>query len=202
MIESKISTLNRLTDYLVYLQIAPEEMTTFNAGWLANESGIGIDYVIKDLRDLYPDNATGIYGTLETVDKLEDYLGFHAANEAIIVGAGRLGRALMEYNGFAEKGLSVVAAFDANKYALDPARHIYHLDKLEEFIKDNSIKIGVITVPAAHAQDVADIMVRAGILGIWCFAPVKLKVPEDVYVQYENMSVGLAALANHVKAQL
>ena len=115
----------------------------------------------------------------------------------MIVGAGRLGRALLDYSGFADYGLSIVAAFDRALHepmASTAGKPILPMERLEEYCATHPVKIGVITVPAADAQSVADRLYRNGIRAFWCFAPVRMSLPEDAVAQYENMALSLAHL--------
>jgi redox-sensing transcriptional repressor len=119
-------------------------------------------------------------------------------NEAFLVGVGNLGTALLGHERFSKFGLRIVAAFDT-----DPAKtgHWIHqkavlpLEKLAELAPRMSILLGIITTPAEAAQAVADEMVKGGIQAIWNFAPVKLKVPEDVIVHNEDLYSTLASLS-------
>ena len=109
---------------------------------------------------------------------LEEFLGWKNVNEAFLVGAGSMGAALLGYRKFEECGLKIVAAFDT-----DPAqdrqaihgKHVLPLDKLPDLARRMHILIGIITVPAADAQAVAELMVEGGIRAIWNFAPIRLR---------------------------
>ena len=103
--------------------------------------------------------------------------------------AGKLGRALLGYSGFAEYGLNIVAAFDENDAIIGTSKSgkpIMHLSRLGEICRREQIKIGIITVPAEQAQGVCDLLISNGILAIWNFAPKHLNVPDHILVQNEN----------------
>ena len=122
-----------------------------------------------------------------------------------MIGAGKLGRALLGYSGFSEYGLNIVAAFDANPQLVgqtESAKPILPLSELERVCCKQKIYIGIITVPAAHAQEVCDLLIANGIKAIWNFAPVHLDVPHGILVQNENMATSLAVLSKHLSAQL
>ena len=129
---------------------------------------------------------------------LEEFLGWNNVNEAFLVGAGSLGSALMGYRKFEQCGLKIVAAFD-----LDPSKigsrihgkHVLPLNKLTDLARRMHIMIGIITVPAAEAQAVADGMVAGGIRAIWNFAPLHLKVPAHIIVHNEDLYCSLASLS-------
>ena len=136
---------------------------------------------------------------------IEKFLGYDNLSDAIIVGAGGLGRAFLGYEGFKSNGLSIVAAFDISEKLIGTTvagKEILPLSQMENFVKDNKIRIGIITVPKAAAQDVLNKMVGAGIKAIWNFAPTHLEVPDHILVQNENMATSLAVLSMHLQAQM
>lgn len=126
-------------------------------------------------------------------------------SEAILVGAGSLGSALMGYEGFEEYGLRIIAAFDADPAKIGTEvreRSVFDIDRLEELTRRLQVRMGIICVPADQAQDVADRMVAGGIKAIWNFANVSLKVPDDVIVQREVIAGGLAVLSVKMSRKL
>ena len=109
------------------------------------------------------------------------------------------------YGGFAEYGLNIVAAFDANDALIgttNGGKPIMHLSRLGEVCQRYKIKIGIITVPAEYAQGVCDLLIENGILAIWNFAPKHLNVPDHILVQNENMAASLALLCKHLNEQM
>lgn len=121
---------------------------------------------------------------------------------AIIIGAGKLGRALLDYQGFSEYGLEILAAFDTavqEEQCSQAGKRILPMGQLERFCRNHAAKIGIITVPAASAQSVCDRLVENRISAIWCFAPCQLSVPEGIPVQYENMALSLAHLKQRIE---
>ena len=119
----------------------------------------------------------------------------------MLVGAGKLGKALLDYDGFRDFGVDIAAAFDQNTETEvfgKNAKKIMSIDKLAEYCKSNNIKIGIITVNGRAAQSVCDRMLEGGIEAIWNFAPAKLEVPEGVLVRQENLALSLAHLNNQL----
>lgn len=138
------------------------------------------------------------YDVQELLTVLEEFLGYKTVHDAFIVGAGHLGMALLGYEGFREYGLNIVAAFDTDSAKIGGSingKSILNVQRFSELVGRMGVKIGIITVPAAHAQKVADMMVEAGIISIWSFAPVPLDVPENIILQYENLASSLAVLS-------
>ena len=129
---------------------------------------------------------------------IEKFLGYDTVSSAVVVGAGGLGRAFLGYEGFKLNGLNVVAAFDIDKKLIGTTvadKKIYPMEELGDFIRENSIKIGIVTVPKRVAQEVVDKMVEAGVRAIWNFAPVTLRVPKDIVLKTEDLAASLAILA-------
>ena len=129
---------------------------------------------------------------------IEKFLGFDNLSNAIIVGAGGLGRAFLGYEGFKSNGLNIVAAFDISPTLIGTTfsgKEILPLEQLNEFVEANKIRIGIITVPKSAAQEVLNKMVDAGIRAIWNFAPAPLRAPKDVVLKTEDLAASLAMLA-------
>lgn len=125
-------------------------------------------------------------------------LGWDNTTDAVLIGAGHLGVALSRYDGFATYGLRIVAAFekDPNKVGLPIGRtFVLPMEDLKNYIREHSINIAVITVPAESAQDVADQLVDAGIKGIWNFAPKDLKLPPHIVIQRTDLATSFAVLS-------
>ena len=136
------------------------------------------------------------------MEDIESFLGYDNTTDAIIVGAGKLGCALLGYEGFAEYGLNIVAAFDRTPHEDDSGKPVYPMEKLHSFCKRNKSLMGIITVPAAHAQQVADMRIACGIKAIWNFAAVHLDAPANILIQNQNMATNLAVLSMHRQAQM
>ena len=200
------SVLKRLPGYLAYLKSLPEDAPAhISATSLANALGMGEVQVRKDLA-IVSDGGRPKIGYLREslITDIEQFLGYDNTTDAVLIGAGKLGLALMGYSGFEEYGLNIQAAFDNNPVAdkTEDGQPIYPMTKLEHFCKVHKVLMGIITVPAAHAQEVADRLIACGIKAIWNFAPVHLDVPEHVLVQNENMATSLAVLSVHLRAQI
>ncbi|MCR4819053.1 MAG: redox-sensing transcriptional repressor Rex [Fretibacterium sp.] len=191
------ATLSRLPLYLQYIRSSVREERT-SASAIARALGLGEVLVRKDLSLVCEAGRPKLgYQTKTLSSALESILGVHQSVPAIIVGAGKLGLALMGYDGFAEYGLVISAAFDCApekngiRYA---GKTIYPLGQLAGYCRTHDVRIGVLTVPAPAAQEVCDEMIKSGITAIWNFAPRTLEVPEHVTVQQENLALSLAHL--------
>ncbi len=198
------AVMTRLPMYYAYLKEIPEgEFVYISATAIANALELGEVQVRKDLA-LVSDGGKPKVGYLREglINDLERFLGYDYTDNAILVGAGKLGQALMDYSGFSDLGLNVMAAFDAApvREMTESGKKILPMEKVQSFIKANRIRIGIITVPAEKAQAVCDQLIECGILAIWNFAPVRLEVPEKILVQNENLATSLAVISRHVQA--
>ncbi len=200
------SVLKRLPGYLAYLKSLPDGSALYiSATALANALGMGEVQVRKDLA-MVSDGGRPKIGYLREslIEDIEQFLGYDNTTDAVLIGAGRLGQALMGYKGFEEYGLNILAGFDTNPTVdkTEDGKPIYHISHLESFCKANKVLMGIITVPAEHAQAVCDQLIDNGIKAVWCFAPSHLEVPSHILVQYENMATSLAVLSMHLQAQI
>lgn len=200
------SVLKRLPVYLSYLRSLPENGTPYiSATALANALGMGEVQVRKDLALVSDGGRPKIgYFRESLIEDINQFLGYDNTTDAILIGAGKLGRALLGYGGFEAYGLNILAAFDVEPTPTDTqdGKPILPMDELEKFCRANQILMGIITVPAVYAQQVCDRLIACGIKAIWNFAPIHLDVPDNILVQHENMATSLAVLSMHLQVQI
>lgn len=199
------SVLKRLPGYLAYLKNIPEGASVYiSATALANALGMGEVQVRKDLAMVSDGGRPKIgYQRENLIEDIEQFLGYDNTTDAVLIGAGKLGQALLGYHGFDEYGLNILAAFDVAPTAeqTEEGKPIYTMDKLEGFCRLHKVRMGIITVPAQYAQTVCDQLISCGIKAIWSFASAHLEVPANILVQYENMATSLAVLSMHLRAK-
>jgi redox-sensing transcriptional repressor len=169
---------------------------------VAKELGLDPIVVRKDLA------ITGVVGRPrlgfaldEIIAGVETFLGWNNTTDAFLVGAGSLGSALLGYQGFQQQGLRIVAAFDSNPAVIGKkvrGKEILPISKMQDLAKRMHVQIGILTVNGEMAQEVADMMVAAGIRGIWNFTPTKLDVPDHVILQREDLAQSLAVLSHKI----
>lgn len=201
-VEVSRATVGRIPAYLKHLKNLDPAIVNISATALAKELGLGEVQVRKDLNAVSGAGRpkTG-YLVTDLITALESFLCTDQSGNAVIVGAGKLGCALLDYTGFAEYGLSISAAFDKAAESISTAglaKPVYPMSMLGEYCREKDIYIGIIAVPAAAAQAVCDSLVQSGVRAIWCFAPCRLSVPENIPVQYENMALSLAFLRTKI----
>ena len=201
------ATLKRLPLYHRFLK---EWQTAGRETVSCTDIGLDLDLdptqVRKDLESVGVVGRPRIgYALTNVIVELERFLGWNNINDAFLVGAGSMGSALLGYRKFEQCGLKIVTAFD-----LDPSKigmkihgkHVLPLKKMPDLARRMHILIGIITVPAAEAQAVADLMVEGGIRAIWNFAPIRMHVPEHVIAHNEDLYCSLAALSQKLFANL
>jgi redox-sensing transcriptional repressor len=136
----------------------------------------------------------------ELYEAMERTLGCHLTCEAVMVGVGKLGAALLGFPGFSQYGIKIVAAFDIQP---DQVPHVgipvYPIKRLEEILSKTKPKIGILTVPADVAQQMANRLIASGIKGIWNFTSTHLQVPEGVIVKRENLATSLIVLSHRLR---
>ena len=197
------ATIDRLPLYFRTLRLVEEEkLNIISSDELGRRLDITPEQIRKDLATFGQFGRKGIgYDVRELRDKIGNILGLHNKWRLAIVGVGHLGGALANYVNFAPLGFSVVALFDNNKEIIGSevnGLEVNAASNMKRIIADRSVDIGVITVPANEAQGVADLLIAAGVKGIWNFAPIKLNVPIDIPLVNEDLSVGLSALSYHM----
>lgn len=196
--------LKRLPIYLSYLKSLPEDVSCVSATAMAKALELGDVQVRKDLAKVCAAGKRRTGRSKEQlIQDLELFLDFTNEANTIVVGAGKLGQALMDYEGFENAGLNVMAGFDidVSKKYTENGKPIYPINRLESFCEVYEVNIGIITVPAESAQRVCDCLVACGVGAIWNFAPVHLQVPDHIIVQSENLAVSLASLRVRSKKQ-
>ena len=199
------ATLGRLPCYLQYLKTIRKKNDAYvSATTIAKSLSLGEVQVRKDLNAVSGAGRPKIgYEVTDLIKSIEHVLGYHDLAKAVIVGAGKLGQALLNFDGFQEYGVEITAAFDlVPKKASDLNKEVYPMTQFDTFCKNNDIKIGVITVCESAAQEVCDRMIQNSIKAIWNFTPEKLCVPKGVLVKQENLALSIAHLNNQLVNQV
>lgn len=194
------STVRRLSLYLRFLEdFEARGLTTISSEELADRGGTTSAQVRKDLSFFGSFGKRGMgYAVPELADRLRQILGLEREWKVIIIGAGKIGSALAQYRGFAQRGFRIAAVYDS-----DPAKvgnvldghRVRALQSLESDTEAREADIAVITVPADAAQQVVDRVVRVGIRAILNFAPAQLRIPDGVTVKTVNMAIELEGLS-------
>jgi redox-sensing transcriptional repressor len=193
-------TIYRLSIYLRCLaRLRENGISTVSSEALAKVAGVKSTQLRKDLACFGTFGTRGLgYDVAELSQRIAEELGTSRLQPVILVGAGYLGLALLSYRGFEKEGFEIVAAFDAEpgrKRDKETKQPIYGMEELASFVKKQNVKMAILTVPAAAAQEVANRLVQAGITGILNFSPIVLFVPEKVMVNNVNLAIELENLS-------
>ena len=199
-----LAAIRRLPRYLRFLRDAEAaDQQHLSCTRIAAALNIERTQVRADLAIAGITSRPGVgFRAAELINTIEHYLGWNNTTDALLVGAGHLGAALAGYAGFQRYGLNIVAVFDVDDHKVGrkvAGKPVRHFDQIVSIAQETHAHMGIITVPGEVAQDVANVLVLAGIRAIWNFAPVRIYVPEPVFVRHERLHVGLAELFYHLR---
>ncbi len=191
------ATLGRLPVYLDFLKKQNTEY--ISSTQIAKELELGEVLVRKDLNSVCGLGKPKVgYDREKLIESILNTLGVDKNISAVIAGAGKLGSALLEYNGFSEYGVNIKAAFDNDpkkiNHTFANGKRIYSMDYLKEYCEQNDIRIGIIAVPQSEAQAVCDKMIECNIRAIWNLTTYSLVIPDNVIVKNENLALSLSFL--------
>lgn len=197
------ATIDRLPLYYRTLRLAQDDgMDIISSDELGRRLELTPEQIRKDLALFGQFGKKGVgYYVNELKFNVGKILGLDNHWNIAIVGIGHLGVALANYQNFIALGFNLVALFDNDPNIIGKTVNhvkVKNIDELQSCAKNLKIDIGVIAVPAQFAQQVADKLVKANIKGIWNFAPVKMRVPEDAKIVNEDLSVGLSRLSYYI----
>jgi len=198
-----IQSVKRLPFYLrLFTIFAQAGRQSASSVFISAESGLQPILIKKDLKMVRAPGKTGLgYNVKGTIRAIETFLGWHN-KDVFLIGCGKMGSALLGYEGFKRHNFNIVAAFDSNPEVIGTVQSgltVLPIERLSTLVQRLKICIAIITVPASAAQGVADTLVASGVKAIWNFAPVDLKVPQGVIVQQEDLSVSAALLSSKLK---
>ena len=201
--EVPLPTLRRLPSYYQFLKrLKARGGLVVSCTHIAGELGLDPTQVRKDLAFTGIEGKPKVgYSITDLIEAIKNFLNWNNLNDAFLVGVGQLGSALLGYEGYEQYGLKIVAAFEKDEAKIGKkfkGKEILPTEKLVDLAQRMHIQLGIITVTADHAQEVADLMVSGGIIAILNFAPVSLVVPQGVLVHNENLAAGLALLCRHL----
>ena len=198
-------TIRRLPVYLDHLRTVTSPRISATA--IAQALELNEIQVRKDFAAVasMPGKPKAGFLVRDLINGMETSLGFRNTKDAVLVGAGSLGSALMNYRGFQQYGLHIIAAFDNNPERIGreiAGKTVLSSDMLVSMCQRLHVQIGIITVPDRYAQHVCDRLVEGGVKALWNFTSVQLTIPDGVLVQNENMAASLAILSRHLDETL
>ena len=197
------ATIDRLPLYFRTLRLAQAEgIDIISSDELGRRLGITPEQIRKDLASFGQFGKKGVgYYVNELKRNVGEILGLDNHWNIAVVGIGHLGEALANYQNFVSLGFNLVALFDQDPKVIGKTvNHVVVEDirNMQKVVKERNIQIGIIAVPAAFAQGVADKLVEAGVKGIWNFAPIKMEVPDSMHIINEDLSIGLSSLSYYI----
>lgn len=197
-------TVYRLSTYLRCLaRLREKKIETVSSEALAKVAGVKPTQLRKDLAYFGTFGTRGLgYDVVELSRSIADELGTSRLQPVILVGVGNLGLALLQYRGFEQEGFEILAAFDAEPHRRrdkEIAHPIYGMERLPGFVREHAVKMAILAVPAEAAQEVANLLLECGIVGILNFSPIVLHVPEEVMVNNVNLAIELENLSYFIR---
>ena len=197
-------TIYRLSVYLRCLhRLKANNILTVSSEALAKVAGVKPTQLRKDLTYFGQFGTRGLgYDVVQLAKMITDLLGTSSLQPVVLVGVGNLGTALLSYRGFQQEGFEIVAAFDAEPKRFRGKRlevPVHGMDKLDEVARARGVRMAILTVPAAAAQEVCNSLIACGVTGILNFAPIVLAVPEEVMVSNVNLAIELENLSYFIQ---
>jgi redox-sensing transcriptional repressor len=196
-------TLRRLPWYLAYVKMLDNQQVEYvSSTQISKELNVDASQIAKDLSFLNIKGKTRIgYEVKTLVKELVDFLGFKKKHNAVVIGAGSLGGALMQDVGLAQYGLNIVAGFDVSSDLIGSnicGVPIYDIGELAQRQKEYNVSIAILTVPVEHSQEAADMAIKAGIKAIWNFTPFRIKAPASIVIANTSIYAHLAIIYNRM----
>ena len=194
-----MAVIKRLPKYHRYLkELLANDVDRISSKELGEKIGFTASQIRQDLNCFGDFGQQGYgYNVRELYNQIRDILGLNKEYRAVLIGAGNIGQAIANYNGFGKLGFEFTGIFDANPKLVGMKIRdveIREIDEMKDTLSEESIDLGIICVPQKNAQNVADELVKGGVKAIWNFAPVDLGLPEDVKVENVHLSESLMTL--------
>ena len=198
-------TIRRLPWYLSYVRMLDNLHVEYvSSTQISKELNVQSSQIAKDLSFLSVRGKTRIgYEVKSLMAELEDFLGFNRKHDAVVIGTGSLGTALMQDRGLENYGLNIVAGFDVRSEVIGTSLGglpVYDIKDLAEWHRShNEVSIAILTVPVESAQETADMVIASGMTALWNFTPYRIKAPEDVVIANTSIYAHLAIIYNRMQ---
>ncbi|MBC6696425.1 redox-sensing transcriptional repressor Rex [Terrisporobacter mayombei] len=199
-----MAVIRRLPKYYRYLgELLSKDIQRISSKELSDIIGFTASQIRQDLNNFGGFGQQGYGYNIEDLhNEIGKILGLDKKYSAVLIGAGNLGQAIANYNGFKNAGFEIKALFDVNPKIIGLKIRDFEIldsDYIEDFIRENNIDIAILCVPKRGAQQLADRLVNAGIKGIWNFVPIDLDVSDDIIVENVNLTESLFTLSYLMK---
>ena len=197
-------TIRRLPWYLSYVRVLDLLHVEYvSSTQISKELNVQSSQIAKDLSFLNIRGKTRIgYEVRSLLVELEEFLGFNRQHDAVVIGTGSLGAALMQDHGLAHYGLNIVAGFDVRSEVI--GKHlgglpVLDINELVPWQREHRVSIAILTVPVERAQETADLAIASGVRALWNFTPYRIKAPEDVVIANTSIYAHLAIIYNRMQ---
>ncbi len=196
-------TIRRLPWYLSYVRMLDNLHVEYvSSTQISKELNVQSSQIAKDLSFLNIRGKTRIgYEVRSLVKELEDFLGFNEHHDAVVIGTGSLGTALMQDHGLEHYGLNIVAGFDVRQEVIGKTMGgvpVLDINELAAWQREHGVSIAILTVPVERAQETADLVIASGMTAIWNFTPYRIKAPDDVVIANTSIYAHLAIIYNRM----
>ncbi len=196
-------TIRRLPWYLSYVRMLNNLHVEYvSSTQISKELNVQSSQIAKDLSFLNIRGKTRIgYEVSSLVSELEDFLGFNRHHDAVVIGTGSLGTALMQDHGLENYGLHIVAGFDVREEVIGTrigGLPVYDINQLADWQKEHNVSIAILTVPVERAQETASLAISSGMTALWNFTPYRIKAPGDVIIANTSIYAHLAIIYNRM----
>lgn len=202
MSEKKISiaVIRRLPKYYRYLEdLENQGVKGVSSQEISELTGFTASQIRQDFNNFGGFGQQGFgYNVKSLKAAISDILGHDTVKNAVLVGAGNLGKTVAKYNGFKDCGLNIIGIFDRNPNNIGEdldGTQIQDIKKIRNFLENKKVDVGIIAVDKESAQDIANLFVEYGLKGIWNFAPIDLEVPESICVENVRFTESLLVLS-------
>ena len=197
-------TIRRLPWYLSYVRMLDNLHVDYvSSTQISKELNVQSSQIAKDLSFLNVKGKTRIgYEVKSLVAELEDFLGFNRHHDAVVIGTGSLGTALMQDHGLEHYGLNIVAGFDVRPEVIGRrlgGLPVYDINNLSSWQHEHHVSIAILTVPVDRAQETADRVIASGMTAIWNFTPYRIKAPQDIVIANTSIYAHLAIIYNRMQ---
>ncbi len=197
-------TIRRLPWYLSYVRMLDNLHVEYvSSTQISKELNVQSSQIAKDLSFLNIRGKTRIgYEVKSLIMELEDFLGFNREHDAVVIGTGSLGTALMQDHGLEHYGLKIVAGFDIRPEVIGKrlgGLPVYDINELAAWLREHPVSIAILTVPVEKAQEIADLVIASGMTSLWNFTPYRIKAPEDVVIANTSIYAHLAIIYNRMQ---
>jgi redox-sensing transcriptional repressor len=197
-------TIRRLPWYLSYVRMLDNLHVEYvSSTQISKELNVQSSQIAKDLSFLNIRGKTRIgYEVKSLIMELEDFLGFNREHDAVVIGTGSLGTALMQDHGLEHYGLKIVAGFDIRPEVIGKrlgGLPVYDINELAAWLREHPVSIAILTVPVENAQEIADLVIASGMTALWNFTHYRLKGHEDVVIANTSIYAHLAIIYNRMQ---